>query len=74
MKKNYTKPQICVEVFTMDQPIAAGCSPIDPSVLAGIQALGYYVDTKTCTTVADEVIWGNDTICYHTSVQNIYNS
>ena len=66
MKKIYTKPQICVEAFTMDQPVASGCNA-NPADFDALLQLGYFANELTCRQVEDGVQWGTDTICYHTN-------
>ena len=75
MKKNYTKPQISVETFTMDLPIAAGCTT-DPRILADLKAVGYFTDYRGCALNYPEASWGEgtDTVCYHSNVQIAFES
>ena len=68
MKKNYTKPQISVETFTMDQPIAAGCSA-DPELINSMMGIGYFTEKRGCALNYFDASWGNDTdtVCYHSN-------
>ncbi|MGM9627424.1 MAG: hypothetical protein ACI3V4_04945 [Faecousia sp.] len=67
MKKPYSKPQIAVEALQLDQPIAAGCMANKEDMNSLIE-LGYFGDEK-CTIREDQIVWGDDTICYHSNVQ-----
>lgn len=76
MKRNYVKPEIMFENFTMSTNIAAGCNFI--SKLQGkVDACGYMddrgngpiftSDVNGCTYTQPD---GYDSICYHVPNEN----
>ena len=87
MKKAYGKPLVSVEVMSLDQPIAANCVA-DKDDVKGMMMVGYFVQEYECAYcevaggfdatgdgVADpEFNWGNDTICYHSNIQQAFLS
>jgi len=76
MKKVYCKPQVSIESFVMDQPIAANCIA-DFDDVQSLVDLGYFGDNDRgikCGAIFDEVEWGNDTVCYHSNVRTAFLS
>lgn len=85
MKKEYVKPQIVFESFTLSTNIAADCETI--TSLHGRGSCGYptrdgvvFVDSYTgCDVTAPvengESVYGN-TVCYHVPIdsKNLFNS
>ena len=78
MTKNYIKPQIIFEDFSLNTSIAAGCEQISPLPSAGkcgypIRGGVLFTDKDICTlTKAD----GYDGLCYHVPIDdnNLFNS
>ena len=83
MKKIYNKPQIIVEAFTMDQPIAANCN-MSKADLDGLLQLGCFNPERGCIfhvqpnggfdTDFDGTVDMEDTVCYHSNVQYAFTS
>jgi len=78
MKKNYSKPQIIVEAFTMDQPVARDCvakyEDIESLIAMGLFGEQDIGTVKKCGMIYDEAMWGNDTVCYHSNVNRAFLS
>ena len=81
MKKNYTKPYIVFESFSLSQNIAAGCE-VKTSTPSQMQC-AYEDDFGTpiflesvsaCVSKVQES--DNDTLCYHVPIEsnNLFNS
>ena len=74
MKRPYSKPTIIVEVFQLDQPIAAGCNA-DRDDMNSLLELGYFTTEMNCIIpVGDGTLPGYDTICYHSNIQTAFTS
>ena len=83
MKKTYSKPQIHVESFAMDRPIAASCVG-DFDDIKSLMELGYFMPGESCTTNLlptggfdlnkDGEADSHDTLCYHSNVQQAFLS
>lgn len=73
MKKVYSKPLISVEVLTLDQPIALNCVA-DKEDMRSLMELGYYTEKENCIINTDSIEWGDDTICYHSNIQQAFLS
>lgn len=83
MKKTYSKPQIYVESFAMDRPIALNCSG-DFEDIRSLQEFGYFMPSKNCATNllptggfdydGDGIADGHDTVCYHSNVLMAFTS
>lgn len=73
MKKVYSKPLISVEVLTLDQPIALNCAANKDDMNSLIE-LGYFTEKETCGSIIDAIDWGDDTICYHSNIQQAFLS
>lgn len=73
MKRVYEKPMISVEVFDLDAPIAANCQANKEDMNSLIE-LGYFYSEGNCKIREDEIIWGDDTICYHSNVIKAFTS
>lgn len=83
MKRTYCKPQIYVEAFSMDCPIAANCTADFDDVRA-LMEFGYFMETKNCQINLlptggfdfdnDGISDSHDTVCYHSNVQQAFTS
>lgn len=84
MKKTYNKPQIIVEAFTMDLPIASNCN-VAKDVLAALKDIGCFIEGPNCSTTIlpnggvdsdgdGKADGGFDFVCYHSNVQYAFNS
>ena len=83
MKKAYSKPQIHVESFLMDRPIALTCD-VDRALMVELVFSGYFMEGKNCSMkllpnggfdfTGDGIADSHDTVCYHSNVQQAYLS
>lgn len=73
MKRVYEKPMISVEVLELDAPIAANCEAKKEDMNSLIN-LGYFDNEHTCRKNIDAIVWGDDTICYHSNVIKAFTS
>ena len=86
MKKEYTKPGIMFESFTLSTSIADGCETIITNMSKGtcgykparFPTTVFLLDVTGCVAQADDDAYsdGNNTFCYHTPVDymNLFNS
>lgn len=82
MKKVYTKPLISVEVMSLDEPIANGCT-MDRNDVLDLISGDFFTAERNCAYtlvetggfditgdgIADIFNEGHDTICYHSNAQ-----
>lgn len=83
MKKKYSKPQLYMELFAMDCPIAANCTG-DFEDIKSMMEFGYFMESKNCVTNllptggfdfdGDGIADSHDTVCYHSNVQMAFTS
>lgn len=83
MKKAYEKPQIHMESFAVDCPIAHNCSG-DFEDIKSLMEFGYFMPDKDCSTNllpnggfdtnGDGEPDSHDTVCYHSNVQKAFLS
>ncbi len=74
MKHPYDKPMIFVESLTLDMPIATNCSS-DPQDMNDLIGFGYFNADYDCMfDFNDDVDWGNDTVCVHSSITQAFTS
>lgn len=83
MKKTYTKPQVHVESFAMDCPIAANCNA-DFDDVKSMMEFGYFMPGENCSINLlpnggfdlndDGEADSHDTVCYHSNVQIAFTS
>lgn len=80
MKNKYSKPQVSVESLIMDYPIASNCKA-NVDDMEALIAFGYFGQNDrgiTCSLTyidPDGTIAGeNDTVCYHSNVQQSFLS
>lgn len=90
MKKNYTKPEIIIESFSLCTNVAAGCEHTNVTPSYGVQGCGYKLDrfntvvfTSGMGCSRNELIDSNigsdgsyNTVCYHVPNQdsNLFTS
>ena len=72
MKKNYSKPQIVVEAFTMDLPIANQCEAARHDMEA-LLALHFFGESS-CTFLYMDEYPAHDTVCYHSNIAQAFLS
>ena len=84
MKKIYNKPQIIVEAFTMDQPIASNCN-MEKDMKDSLLDIGCFIERPNCIALIlpnggvdsdfdGKADGGFDFVCYHSNVQYVFNS